>query len=78
MRDAHSGDDMCEEESLICHLPDDPKATQSKDSKAYQTDETLLSVQPNSHQLSVPIVSNLGCIRIVQSYRYHKRHLSTQ
>lgn len=32
---------MDEEESLVCHLPNNPETTKSEDSKGYQANEAL-------------------------------------
>jgi len=32
---------MNKEESLVCHLPDDPETAKSEDSQGYQADKTL-------------------------------------
>ena len=69
-QDVHRGDDMDEEESLVCHLPNNPETTKSEDSKGYQASEAL-GISRNSTQLNelnVPIEPNIEYTRNGQSY----------
>ena len=61
---------MNKEESLVCHLPNDPETAKSEDSKGYQANEAL-GISRNSTQLNelnVPIEPNTEYTQNGQSY----------
>jgi hypothetical protein len=65
---------MYKEESLVCHLPDNPETTKSEDSKGYQANEALSVNTIQLVELNSPIESNTEYIQIDQSYQLHKPH----